>query len=243
MFFLTSPRVSQHAPLSTVGVPHKAGIVVVGSSAWQAIGARSTMAKIDNRTGSSLVIASQATRCASLKACESIGVGLRRPPVGWVEPLRNPSPCRATSMLTPMTQRRDGYRCAQPILRAGLERKPGKTPPSKWPDLPPNLAGKKSKWNPEGYWQCPGNRDLTWDDRTHGAGIDRGQGPQGGHWDDENSGNRWDENGNPLPGSPEYQFADPSGSPKSAPWYAPPPWLAPLGAAGTIIWLLILAPK
>jgi len=125
----------------------------------------------------------------------------------------------------------------------GLERKPGKTSPSRWPDLPPNLAGKKPKWNPNGYWECPGNRDLTWDDRSHGAGADRGKSPQGGHWDDENSGNRWDEDGNALPGSPDYQFADPSVPPGPTPWYAPPPWLAPLGAAGTLIWILILVPK
>ena len=42
--------------------------------------------------------------------------------VGWVEPLRNPSPCRAT--LTNNGEgpcRCDGYRCAPPILRAEFQ--------------------------------------------------------------------------------------------------------------------------
>lgn len=81
----------------------------------------------------------------------------------------------------------------------GLERKPGKTPNSSWPDLPENLGGKKPRWNPDGYWEGKNGRRLTWDDRSHGAGVDRGDGPQEGHWDDETSDERWDANGNPLP--------------------------------------------
>ncbi len=81
----------------------------------------------------------------------------------------------------------------------GLEnRKPGKTPPSSWPTPHENVVGKKPKWNSDGYWEGKGGRQCTWDDRSHGAGVDRGKGPQGGHWDDENSDNRWDENGNLL---------------------------------------------
>jgi hypothetical protein len=39
--------------------------------------------------------------------------------VGWVEHLRNPSPCRTTSANDGEEPRRcDGYRCAPPILRA-----------------------------------------------------------------------------------------------------------------------------
>lgn len=53
--------------------------------------------------------------------------------------------------------------------------KPGKTPPSKWPNLPDNLGGKKPKWNPEGYWEGKEGR-ITWDDHSHGSGIDRGNG-------------------------------------------------------------------
>ena len=83
----------------------------------------------------------------------------------------------------------------------GVVRKPGKTPPSRWPDLPPNLGGKKPKWNPEGYWEGDWRGRYNWDDRSHGSGVDRGEGEQGGHWDDEVSGDRWDEEGNPLPGN------------------------------------------
>ena len=84
----------------------------------------------------------------------------------------------------------------------GEEYKPGRTPPSSWPVPPESIAGKKPKWNVEGYWEGRGGKRLSWDDRSHGAGIDRGTGPQGGHWDDGqpgSSGERWDENGNPLP--------------------------------------------
>ncbi len=80
----------------------------------------------------------------------------------------------------------------------GLERKPGKTPPSLWPNPPVDVCGKKPKWNPQGFWEGKGRR-LTWDDRAHGAGVDRGNGPQDGHWDDESSNDRWDRNGRPLP--------------------------------------------
>lgn len=90
----------------------------------------------------------------------------------------------------------------------GMARKPGKTQPSKWPKLPKNIGGKKAKWNKGGYYDCPGGRRLTWDDRSHGAGVDRGNGPQGGHWDDETSDNRWDENGNLLPGSQDLRMDD-----------------------------------
>jgi RHS repeat-associated protein len=77
-------------------------------------------------------------------------------------------------------------------------RKPGKTPPTRWPGLPDNLAGKTPRWNPDGYWEGADKGRYTWDDRSHGAGVDRGEGPQGGHWDDERSGDRWDETGDPL---------------------------------------------
>ncbi|MGB8931333.1 MAG: RHS repeat-associated core domain-containing protein, partial [Anaeromyxobacteraceae bacterium] len=86
-------------------------------------------------------------------------------------------------------------------------RKPGKTPPKSWPALPEDAGGKKPTWNPGGFWDGKGGRKLTWDDRSHGAGEDRGNGPQGGHWDDEGSNNRWDENGRLLPGSPDLSRA------------------------------------
>jgi RHS repeat-associated protein len=85
----------------------------------------------------------------------------------------------------------------------GLERKPGKTPPKLWPKPPSNVCGPKPRWNPDGYWEGKRGRRITWDDRSHGAGQDRGKGPQGGHWDDESSDNRWDQNGDLLPGSPD----------------------------------------
>jgi RHS repeat-associated protein len=85
----------------------------------------------------------------------------------------------------------------------GTHAKPGKTPPGRWPRLPENLAGKKPKWNPEGYWKgkpqpCNPSGEYSWDDRAHGTGQDRGQGEQGGHWDGRDGG-RWNENGEPLP--------------------------------------------
>jgi hypothetical protein len=40
------------------------------------------------------------------------------PPVGWVEHLRNPSPCCTSYGRSPRPPSRDGYRCAPPILRA-----------------------------------------------------------------------------------------------------------------------------
>ena len=80
----------------------------------------------------------------------------------------------------------------------GLARKPGKTPPNKWPKAPENVCGKKPKWNPDGYYEGKNGGRISWDDRSHGAGVDRGEGAQDGHWDDENSDNRWDRNGNLL---------------------------------------------
>ncbi|HVJ48757.1 hypothetical protein [Desulfitobacterium sp.] len=77
-------------------------------------------------------------------------------------------------------------------------RKPGKTPPKSWPPLPDNLAGKKPKWNSEGYWEGA-KGDHTWDNRSHGSGVDRGDGAQDGHWDDEKSNGRWNGNGELLP--------------------------------------------
>ncbi len=89
-------------------------------------------------------------------------------------------------------------------------RKPGKSPPGKWPDEgpPEEAVGKKPKWNPEGYWEGKGDRKVTWDDRSHGTGVDRGKGKQDGHWDDESSNNRWDRYGNLLPGSPDLKRAE-----------------------------------
>ena len=86
-------------------------------------------------------------------------------------------------------------------------RKKGKTPPSSWPPLPDNIGGKKPKWNPDGYWEGK-EGNLTWDSHSHGAGVDRGNGPQDGHWDDEKSNRRWDREGNPLisPSAPKWEF-------------------------------------
>jgi RHS repeat-associated protein len=85
----------------------------------------------------------------------------------------------------------------------GTERKPGKTPPKLWPNLPKNIGGKNPKWNPNGYWEGKNGNGYSWDDRAHGTGVDRGQGAQGGHWDEEKNGRptgrRYDKNGNPLP--------------------------------------------
>ena len=86
-------------------------------------------------------------------------------------------------------------------------RKPGRTSPSSWPSPPPSVVGKKPSWNSDGYWEGKGGRKCTWDSRSHGAGVDRGEGEQGGHWDDENSNNRWDQGGKLLPGSPDLQLA------------------------------------
>ena len=121
----------------------------------------------------------------------------------------------------------------------GLARKPGKTPPGRWPQLPQKVCGKKPHWNSEGYWEGKGRR-VTWDDRSHGAGVDRGEGPQGGHWDDENSGNRWDENGDLLPGSEDYKPAPgDTGGGNSEFHIAPPPkWVLPLLY---LLWWLIPA--
>ena len=100
-----------------------------------------------------------------------------------------------------------GYVGANPIDWIdidGLERKPGRTPPGAWPKLPNNISGKKPQWNSEGYWEGKKGK-FTWDDRSHGTGIDRGDGAQGGHWDDESSNNRYDPDGSPLPGSDDYK--------------------------------------
>lgn len=83
------------------------------------------------------------------------------------------------------------------ILQSISNRKPGKNPPSSWPDLPRSIGGKKPKWNSNGYWEGKEGR-LTWDNRSHGSGVDRGKGPQDGHWDSENSNRRWDRSGNAL---------------------------------------------
>ncbi len=88
------------------------------------------------------------------------------------------------------------------IMMSKKNRKPGKTPPKSWPTLPKDLAGKKPKWSPLGYWEGRSGK-YTWDNRSHGAGVNRGDGEQDGHWDDEDSDNRWDRNGNQLGGSVE----------------------------------------
>jgi RHS repeat-associated protein len=97
----------------------------------------------------------------------------------------------------------------------GRERKPGKTPPkpltpqnpSGWPPLPENVI-KDPKWDSRGFWKNKNKRWCSWDSRSHGTGADRGNGPQGGHWDDEKSKNRWDIDGNLLPGSPDLKYED-----------------------------------
>jgi RHS repeat-associated protein len=97
-----------------------------------------------------------------------------------------------------------GYAGCDPINwidSEGFARKKGKTPPGSWPKLPKNIAGKNPKWNSKGYWEGANGGDYTWDDRSHGSKVNRGKGPQGGHWDDENSNNRWDPNGRLLPTS------------------------------------------
>jgi hypothetical protein len=86
-----------------------------------------------------------------------------------------------------------------------IEYKRGSTPPGKWPKPPVQAVGKKPKWNAEGYYEGWNGGKISWDDRAHGSNADRGDGPQGGHWDDKKSGNRWDENGKLLPGSPDLR--------------------------------------
>ncbi len=110
-------------------------------------------------------------------------------------------------------------------LRGLQNRKPGKTPPKNWPKPPEQACGKKPKWNPDGYWEGKNGWQGTWDDRTHGAGVDRGQGPQDGHWDDENSDNQWDRNGNLLPGSSSSTIT-------TFPWPLVIPALIPAGGGG-----------
>jgi RHS repeat-associated protein len=90
----------------------------------------------------------------------------------------------------------------------GKVRKKGMTPPKKWPNPPKNIAGKKPKWNKAGYWEGKNGKRLTWDDRAHGAGVDRGQGPQDGHWDSETSDERWDREGNPLGEDKKMEMVD-----------------------------------
>jgi hypothetical protein len=84
------------------------------------------------------------------------------------------------------------------IMFSKQNRKKGKTAPKSWPSLPSNLAGKNPKWNPLGYWEGKKGK-YTWDNKSHGAGVNRGAGEQDGHWDDEDSNNRWDRKGNLLP--------------------------------------------
>jgi len=54
---------------------------------------------------------------------------------------------------------------------------------------------------------CPMEGDIH-GTHSHGAGVDRGNGPQDGHWDDENSNNRWDRNGVPLFQNQSFSFTD-----------------------------------
>lgn len=82
------------------------------------------------------------------------------------------------------------------------------------------------------YWEGNGRR-ITWDDRSHGAGVDRGQGAQGGHWDDENSDNRWDANGSPLPGSQNRQASSMESVPQPGQYLPAAPSPMTVGAWGT----------
>ncbi len=85
-------------------------------------------------------------------------------------------------------------------------RRPGKTPPVKWPDPPPSAVGDKPRWNPNGYWEGPGGRKIVWDPSGHGSGT-RGH---GSHWDEDGVHGRnkirWDENGKRLPYSPQKVY-------------------------------------
>jgi RHS repeat-associated protein len=90
--------------------------------------------------------------------------------------------------------------------RDGKARQEGKTPPKKWPNPPKDIAGKNPKWNSKGYWEGKSGRRLTWDDKAHGAGVDRGEGEQDGHWDNETSTDRWDRDGNPLGGNKQFKI-------------------------------------
>ncbi len=101
-----------------------------------------------------------------------------------------------------------GAASSKTVLQSLNNRKKGSTPNKKWPPLPPNLGGKKPKWNSSGYWEGVNGGHYTWDNRSHGAGIDRGNDPQDGHWDDENSNNRWDRNGTLLFQSNSPSFTD-----------------------------------
>ena len=86
------------------------------------------------------------------------------------------------------------------IIMLATARKVGKTPNKRWPPLPDSLGGKKAGWNPDGYWEV-GKKRYVWDDRSHGAGVDRGEGQQDGHWDEESTKNRYNRDGSPLPGN------------------------------------------
>jgi RHS repeat-associated protein len=83
----------------------------------------------------------------------------------------------------------------------GLEWKGGRTPNKLWPPLPESLGGRNPTWNKDGYWEGKNGEGWHWDDRSHGSGADRGNGPQDGHWDNNGKGKakkRCDRNGNPL---------------------------------------------
>ena len=66
---------------------------------------------------------------------------------------------------------------------------------------PSKFGWKKPKWNPDGYWKGRNGKRYVYDDDSHGAGVDRGNGPQEGHWDEEGSKNRYHNDGSPLPGN------------------------------------------
>ena len=128
---------------------------------------------------------------------------------------------------------------------SGEEYKPGRTPPKSWPDPPESLCGKKPKWNPKGYWEGKGGKKISWDDRSHGTGVDRGKGPQGGHWDDgSGSGQRWGPDGVPLPFSPspvETNSCDICQEPWSTPSVPPETGLwAAVGAVAAYVGYTIL---
>ena len=86
----------------------------------------------------------------------------------------------------------------------GLARRKGSTEPKSWPTPPPNVVGKKPKWNKEGYWE--GDNNIVWDPTGHGGG----QGNQDGHWDEDTTqpgnkhggGKRWQRDGTPIPFNP-----------------------------------------
>ena len=73
-----------------------------------------------------------------------------------------------------------------------MPRKPGKTKPKNWPEPPPDVVGKKPKWDPKGRWTGKGGIGIVWDPDGHG----------GGHWDedgvDARNKRRWREDGTTL---------------------------------------------